>query len=120
VQGDELVGAFGPNSNARVSWSPSVEFGDFVLELELRFDSPGQLGHPGPQPRRRTVALHGVPVRGRHVAAQAWSGGLYDEGRRGWLDEVGESTQRRARRFVPGRLEPLPHRVRSGRGCAHG
>ncbi len=59
-------------------------FGDFVLELDVKlFDQ----GNSGIQVRSNQDAVG--RVRGWQIeidpSARAWSGGLYDEGRRGWL-----------------------------------
>jgi hypothetical protein len=57
--------------------------GDFVLEVDVRFAVPG---NSGIQVRSRS---QGGRVRGPQFeidsSPRAWSGGLYDEGGRGWL-----------------------------------
>jgi len=66
------------------------EFGDFILELEAKLDAPMNSG----------VQVRGISspdiqngrVRGYQIeidpSDRAWTGGLYDEARRGWLHPV--------------------------------
>jgi hypothetical protein len=64
------------------------EYGDFVLELDVKLDSP--LSNSGVQTRSHfnSPAQPGK-VYGRQVeldpSARSWSGGIYDEARREWL-----------------------------------
>ena len=68
-------------------------YGDFVLELELRIEA----GNSGIQVRSQEQG-------GRLVGYQlevdpsdrAWSGGLYDEARRGWLQNLAQHPEGRA------------------------
>ncbi|MEJ7737389.1 MAG: DUF1080 domain-containing protein [Chitinophagaceae bacterium] len=63
------------------------EYGDFILELELRMDS---MMNSGIQFRSQSRAdyqngrVHGYQIE-VDPSARAWSGGIYDEARRGWL-----------------------------------
>ncbi|HUR11788.1 MAG TPA: DUF1080 domain-containing protein, partial [Flavitalea sp.] len=63
------------------------EYGDFILELELKIDSPM---NSGIQVRSESIAaymngrVHGYQVE-VDPSTRAWSGGIYDEARRGWL-----------------------------------
>ncbi|MBM3976189.1 MAG: DUF1080 domain-containing protein [Planctomycetes bacterium] len=68
---------------------------DFELELELCNDAPGNSGvqirsHVNEQGR-----LYGYQIE-IDPSARAWSGGLYDEGRRGWLDDLADDEKARA------------------------
>jgi hypothetical protein len=78
------------------------EFGDFILEYEARLDAPMNSG----------VQIRGVSspdvqngrVRGYQIeidpSDRAWTGGLYDEARSGWLHPVyGPEAARRAFRM---------------------
>jgi hypothetical protein len=65
-------------------------FGDFVLELEFKVD---QGLNSGVQIRSQSLKeYHNGQVHGYQVeidpSARAWSGGIYDEGRRGWLNDL--------------------------------
>lgn len=86
VQHGEIVGttvANTPNSFLVTE----KDYGDFILELELRMDS---MMNSGIQIRSESNAdyqngrVHGYQVE-VDPAPRAWSGGLYDEARRGWL-----------------------------------
>jgi hypothetical protein len=73
------------------------EFGDFVLEYEAKLDAPM---NSGVQIRSlMNPAIKGGRVHGYQVeidpSNRAWTGGLYDESRRGWLHTL--ETQARAR-----------------------
>ena len=75
-------------------------FGDFVLELELKLDVPC---NSGVQVRSRvgsdgTVVGYQIEV---DPSERAWSGGLYDESRRGWLYDLSRDAAARAA-FRPG------------------
>lgn len=75
------------------------EYGDFILELEFKvdpqlnsgvqirsqcFDKPTEVQWQG-----KTIKIPAGRVNGYQVeidpSARAWTGGIYDEGRRGWL-----------------------------------
>ncbi|MCE9595144.1 MAG: DUF1080 domain-containing protein [Planctomycetes bacterium] len=76
------------------------EFGDFVLDVDVRNEKPG---NSGIQVRSHVDAnghLYGCQLE-IDPSARAWSGGLYDEGRRGWLDDLSEDANARAA-FVVG------------------
>ena len=80
-------------------------YGDFVLELEFKADAELNSGVQirGQSANDRIERVHGYQVeidpdvkRGRN-----WTGGLYDEGRRGWLADLrGNDAARNA--FRPG------------------
>jgi hypothetical protein len=74
-------------------------FGDFDFQVELRNLEPG---NSGIQVRSHVV---GGRLRGYQIeidpSPRAWSGGLYDEGRRGWLDDLSDDEAARAA-FRPG------------------
>ena len=69
-------------------------FGDFILELEFRVDS---LLNSGIQIRSKSLAdyqngrVHGYQVE-IDPSDRSWSGGIYEEGRRGWLFNLQERT----------------------------
>ena len=73
--------------------------GDFELEVDVRL---AVAGNSGIQVRSRAIDGR---VRGPQVeidpSPRAWSGGLYDEGRRGWLANLAEREEARAA-FKPG------------------
>lgn len=69
------------------------DYGDFILELEVKLE--GASTNSGIQTRSRfNPEAHGGngAVQGRQVeidpSSRAWTGGIYDEARRGWLYPV--------------------------------
>jgi hypothetical protein len=63
------------------------EYEDFILELELLVDSSMNSGiqfRSLSYPEYKNGRVHGYQVE-VDPAARAWSGGIYDEARRGWL-----------------------------------
>ncbi len=69
------------------------EFGDFILEYEMKL--PEGM-NSGVQIRSQSLLeyrsgrVHGYQVEG-DSSERAWSGGIYDEGRRGWLYPLAEN-----------------------------
>ncbi|HEV8079716.1 MAG TPA: DUF1080 domain-containing protein [Chitinophagaceae bacterium] len=63
------------------------EYGDFILEMELFVDTSMNSGiqiRSLSYPEYQNNRVHGYQVE-VDPSARAWSGGLYDEARRGWL-----------------------------------
>jgi hypothetical protein len=76
------------------------EFGDFVLDVDVKNEAPGNSGiqvrsHVGANGRVQGYQIEIDP------SPRAWSGGLYDEGRRAWLDDLADDEHAR-RAFAPG------------------
>lgn len=78
------------------------DYGDFILELEFRvhpklnsgiqirsqcFDEPKELEHGGKTIKIPAGRVHGYQVE-IDPSDRAYSGGIYDEGRRGWLADL--------------------------------
>lgn len=86
VSNHEIVGTTVPNEHNSFLVT-SKEYGDFILELELKVD-PSM--NSGIQIRSLSTAdyqngrVHGYQVE-VDPSGRKWSGGIYDEGRRGWL-----------------------------------
>lgn len=78
-----ILGKVGPGPNTFLCTQRN--FGDFILKLEAKFD---EFGNSGIQ-----IRSHQRPDNGRVYGYQceidpserSWSGGIYDEARRGWL-----------------------------------
>ncbi len=78
-----IVGEVGPGPNTFLRTEKT--YGDFILKLEARLDVPGNSGIQ--------LRSHQRDGEGRVFGYQceidpserAWTGGIYDEGRRGWL-----------------------------------
>jgi hypothetical protein len=87
------------------------DYGDFILEVELKvdpklnsgvqirsqcFDEPTEArdakGQPVKNAKGQPLRIPAGRVHGYQVeidpSARAWSGGIYDEGRRGWLNDL--------------------------------
>jgi hypothetical protein len=66
------------------------EFGDFELEYEFKVDdllNSGVQIRSHSRPDRQNGRVHGYQVE-IDPSSRAWSGGIYDEGRRGWLNDL--------------------------------
>ena len=66
------------------------EFGDFLLEVELKPELPGNSGIQIRSHQRENGRVYGCQVE-IDSSDRAWSAGLYDEARRGWLDDLDDS-----------------------------
>lgn len=65
----------------------SKMYDDFILELDFKVDSSMNSGiqiRSNSIPQYQNGRVHGYQVE-IDPSARAWSGGIYDEGRRGWL-----------------------------------
>ena len=63
------------------------EYGDFILELEFKADTSMNSGiqiRSLSQPDYQNGRVHGYQIE-IDPSTRAWSGGIYDEARRGWL-----------------------------------
>ena len=68
-------------------------YGDFILELEFQVDTSMNSGiqiRSNSYPYYRNGRVHGYQVE-IDPSARSWSGGIYDEARRGWLAPVLEN-----------------------------
>ncbi len=100
VEGDEIVGTSRAKTPNTFLCSDRL-FGDFTLEFEVKvdpelnsgvqirsqcFDKPTQVTLPdGRVSKVPAGRVHGYQVE-IDPSDRAWSGGIYDEARRGWLD----------------------------------
>jgi hypothetical protein len=80
----------------------SKDYGDFILELELKVDNKLNSGvqirsqcfdeSTTVEWKGKTIKIPAKRVHGYQVeidpSSRAWSGGIYDEGRRGWLFDL--------------------------------
>ncbi|MFO0909399.1 MAG: DUF1080 domain-containing protein [Isosphaeraceae bacterium] len=84
VENGEIVGEVGPGPNTFLRTDKT--YADFRLELDARFDVPGNSGvqfrsHQRPGANGR---VYGYQFE-MDPSPRAWSGGIYDEAARGWL-----------------------------------
>lgn len=86
VKNDDIVGT-------TVSHEPNSflvtdkEYGDFILELELKLEQPMNSGvqfRSLSTPDYKNGKVNGYQME-LDPSDRAWSGGVYDEARRGWL-----------------------------------
>ncbi len=93
VDGGELVGSIGGGSQSFLA--TQAEYSDFVLELELCNELPGNSGIQVRSHQNDKGRVYGYQIE-VDPSERAWSGGLYDEGRRGWLVNLEGRAEARA------------------------
>lgn len=86
VVNGEIVGTtvFGEPNSFLVT---ARDYGDFILELEFRLDADMNSGiqfRSESKPDYREARVHGYQME-IDPSERAWTGGVYDEARRGWL-----------------------------------
>lgn len=114
VEKGVVVGTSVPNTPNSFLCTPR-DYSDFVLELEFKVDPPLNSGvqirsQVFDMPRAikvkngnktKTIKVAAGRVHGYQVeidpSARAWSGGIYDEGRRGWLNNLEGDKHKKAR-----------------------
>ncbi|MCR9106369.1 MAG: DUF1080 domain-containing protein [Gammaproteobacteria bacterium] len=83
AQGESIVGRVGPGENTFLR--TQATFGDFSLKLQMRWDEPGNSGVMfRANQRGGDGRTYGYQYE-LDASDRAWSGGIYDEARRGWL-----------------------------------
>ncbi|MEX2111584.1 MAG: family 16 glycoside hydrolase [Pirellulales bacterium] len=108
VENGEVVGASVPNTPNSFLCTPR-DYGDFVLELDFKvdpnlnsgvqirsqcLDEPREIEHAGEKKTIPAGRVHGYQVE-IDPKERAWSGGIYDEGRRGWLNDLSKNESAR-------------------------
>jgi hypothetical protein len=101
VEEEQIIGTSVPNTSNSFLCTEK-EYGDFVLELEFKvdpalnsgiqirsqvFDSPQEAEISGKTYKFAADRVHGYQVE-IDPSDRAFSGGIYDEGRRGWLFDL--------------------------------
>jgi hypothetical protein len=90
VEDGQIVGTVDPASRSNTFLRTEKTFGDFVFKVDLKLDLPGNSGIQFRSHQREEK--NGIRVFGYQAevdpSARAWSGGLYDEARRGWLYDL--------------------------------
>jgi hypothetical protein len=101
VEDQQIVGSSAPNTSNSFLCT-TRDYADFVLELEFKVDPSLNSGvqirsHCYDEPKTikadgKTIKIAAGRVHGYQVeidpSARAWTGGIYDEGRRGWLNDL--------------------------------
>lgn len=108
VEGDEIVGQSVPNTSNSFLCT-NRDYGDFILELEFKvdpalnsgvqirsqcFDEPHKVSHEGKEKTIPAGRVHGYQVE-IDPSDRAWTAGIYDEGRRGWLNDLKDNAAAR-------------------------
>ncbi|HIG11933.1 MAG: DUF1080 domain-containing protein [bacterium] len=70
-------------------------FGDFIFEVDVRTELPGNSGIQIRSHLRENGRVFGYQIE-IDPSSRAWSGGLYDEGRRLWLQDLAQNPAGRA------------------------
>jgi hypothetical protein len=104
VENGEIVGTSVPKTGNSFLCTEK-DYGDFILELEFKvdaglnsgvqirsecFDEPKELEAGGKKIKIPAGRVHGYQVE-IDPSERAWTGGIYDEGRRGWLNDLKEN-----------------------------
>ncbi|TDG14101.1 DUF1080 domain-containing protein [Seongchinamella unica] len=83
ADGDAIKGVHGPGENTFLRTEKT--FADFNLRMQMRWDEPGNSGVLfRAQQRESDGRAYGYQYELDH-SERSWSGGIYDEARRGWL-----------------------------------
>jgi len=115
VEDGQIVGTSVPNTPNSFLCTEREDYSDFILELEFRvpqglnsgvqvrshcFDEPRTFEWGGKEYKIPAGRVHGYQVE-IDPSPRAWTGGIYDEGRRGWLDDLKDNEEAR-KAFRPG------------------
>ena len=103
--GAELLLGHGENMPLNSFLVSEAEYGDFELELDVRIEPGGNSGvqvrsHVDWEAGNGNGHLWGYQIE-VDSGERAWSAGLYEEGRRGWLADLSDNPEARAA-FVVG------------------
>ncbi|MBC8769331.1 DUF1080 domain-containing protein [Arenibacter sp. BSSL-BM3] len=98
VEGDMIVGTTAPVTDTSNTFLATNKFYDnFILEFEVILDqAPGKYHNSGVQIRSNSLPdfynglVHGYQVE-IDLDTTARSGGIYDEGRRGWVHDLSDN-----------------------------
>jgi putative membrane-bound dehydrogenase-like protein len=94
ADGEDIVGRHGPGENTFLRTDKS--YSDFSLKMQMRWDEPGNSGVLfRAQQRDGDGRAYGYQFE-LDDSDRSWSGGIYDEARRGWLAGLAEKPEVRA------------------------
>jgi hypothetical protein len=96
VEDGQIIGATAPNS-PNTFLCTDATFRDFELALEFKVDpglNSGVQIRSESRPEYQNGRVHGYQVE-IDPSQRAWTGGIYDEGRRGWLADLAGNTPAR-------------------------
>jgi len=93
-----IVGVCDPKSRMNTFLRTEATYRDFILAAEVRFDVPGNSGIQFRSKQREGDGrVYGYQCEIDHNPDRRWSGGIYDEARRGWLYDLKGEARARAR-----------------------
>lgn len=115
IEGDEIVGTAIPDTPNSFLCTKK-EYGDFILHYEFKvdpslnsgvqirshvFDEPKEYPYKKPDGTTDVIKVPAGRVHGYQVeidpSSRAWTAGIYDEGRRGWLNNLEGDENKEAR-----------------------
>jgi Domain of Unknown Function (DUF1080) len=97
VDGDSILGQTS-NGKANSFLVSDASYGDFLLEVDVKNEQPGNSGIQirskvvGTEPRSSYASGYQIEI---DPSARAWSGGLYEERARGWLQNLEKNEEGR-------------------------
>jgi len=98
VEDDCIVGRGGPGGNTFLR-TERDDFSDFILRVELKLDEPVNSGIQFRSHAKPNGTVYGYQCE-VDPSARGWSGGVYDESRRGWLVPLDGETFAEARKAL--------------------
>lgn len=92
--GEDIIGYHGPGGNTFLRTDETYD--DFSLKMQMRWDEPGNSGVLfRAQQRGGDGRAYGYQFE-LDESERSWSGGIYDEARRGWLASLADNPEARA------------------------
>lgn len=118
VEDGAIVGTTAPNT-PNTFLCTEKDYGDFVLELEFKLHpelNSGVQVRSESKPDYKNGRVHGYQVE-IDPSRRGWSGGIYDESRRGWLADLSQNRAARhafkANDWNHYRIEAIGDRIRT-------
>lgn len=93
VEGDSILGKVGGGGQSFLI--SKQHFGDFIFEVDVKTEEPGNSGIQIRSHQKDGNRPFGYQIE-IDPSERAWSGGLYDEARRGWLQNLEQNEAGRA------------------------
>lgn len=93
ADGDSILGRIGGGGQSFLI--TKEHFGDFVMEVDVKTELPGNSGIQIRSHEKENEQPFGYQIE-IDSSPRAWSGGLFDEARRGWLQNLEKNPEGRA------------------------
>lgn len=94
AEGEDIIGYHGAGDNTFLRTDKT--YGDFSLKMQMRWDEPGNSGVMFRANQREDDGrVYGYQFE-LDDSDRSWSGGIYDEARRGWLADLADNPEARA------------------------